>query len=231
MMVLCLNAFAYTGESDLEDTIRALKIMIGQTNADPILAGEHIDGDRKIGLGEGEAVLYWMQDAAGYSFCRPTGPGLRERIFCSAPLDFEIPVGERQEITVFDTPRVGLDDQAYNREDLIFTLIKGEGVARVETEDDTDSVEDTYYFFRGLSQGVAVFQISYDGYTGQKPLVAINVTEADTTGPALETDIILTKYDIIYFTGDEHKIYLQGDHRRGCQRHRQSGWHGLYPHG
>ena len=198
MVLLWLNAFAYTGESDLNNTIRALNIMTGRTNAEPILASDHIDGDHKIGLGE---AIYWMQDAAGIPFVDLQAQDYEEDFLLSA-LDFEIPVGERQEITVFDTPRVGLDDQAYNRENLIFTLIKGEGVARVEIEDDTDSVEDTYYFFRGLSQGVAVFQISYDGYTGQKPLVVVNVTNADATGPALETDITLTKYDILYFTGD-----------------------------
>ena len=197
IVLLSVSAFAYTGESDLEDTIRALKIMAGQTNSEAIQADDDLDGDGKIGLGE---AIYRMQDAAGIPFVDLQAQDYEEDFLLSA-LDLEISKGERQEIVVLDTPRVGLDDQAFNREDLVFTTIKGETVARVEIENPTDSVEDTRYYIRGLSQGVAVFQISYDGYAGQMPLVAVNVKASDAAGPTIETDITLTKYDIVYFTG------------------------------
>ena len=196
IMLFGVNALAYSGESDLEDTIRALKVLTGQTSADPLLAGDHIDGDRKISLGE---AIYWMQDASGIPFVDLQAQDYEEDFLLSA-LALDVAVGERQEIVILDTPRVGLDDMAYNLEDLVFTTIRGETVARVEKEDLTsESVKDTYYYIRGLAPGVAVFQISYEGYSGQKPLVAVNVTEADTAGPAIETDIVLTKYDTIYF--------------------------------
>lgn len=196
IVLLGANALAYTGESEPGDTIRALMIMTGRSPSETVTVEEDIDGDGRIGLAE---AIYWMQDAAGIPFVDSEAQDY-EMDFLLSALDFEITVGERQEIVILDTPRVGNDDQAYNREDLIFTTISGEEVAQVETENLTDSEEDTYYYIRGLSQGVAVFQISYDGYTGQKPLVAVNVKAADAAGPMIETDIVLTKYDIVYFT-------------------------------
>lgn len=121
--------------------------------------------------------------------------------FLLSTLDLEMNEGEREEIVIFDIPRVGSDDQAFNRDDLIFE-IKGEDLVAVEKENIDGTAKGLKYYIKGLKEGIAEIKISYDGYEGQDAIIAVNVKKEGAAGPTLKTDIGLTKYDILYFTGD-----------------------------
>jgi LPXTG-motif cell wall-anchored protein len=122
--------------------------------------------------------------------------------FLLSSLDFEMAIGERKEIVVLALPDAGNNNGAYNRTDLQFDVISGEGVATVESENPSGTPKGTLYYIKGLQAGVAEIRISYPGYAGQSTVVAVNVKDPNTSGPALETDIKWTKYDTLYFTGD-----------------------------
>ncbi|SFG56905.1 Cadherin-like beta sandwich domain-containing protein [Desulfotomaculum arcticum] len=130
--------------------------------------------------------------------------------FLLSTFDLEMVEGERKEIVVFDTPRVGLDDKAFNRDDLIFTVNNLTSVAEsvydnvvaVEKENTDGTEEGIKYYVKGLTEGIAAIKITYNGYEGQDAVIAVNVKKAGASGPELETDIEVTKYDVVYFTGD-----------------------------
>ncbi|ACV62816.1 Ig domain protein group 2 domain protein [Desulfofarcimen acetoxidans DSM 771] len=129
--------------------------------------------------------------------------------FLLSALNLEMEKGERKELVVLDTPRVGLDDQAFNRDDLIFSVnnlsVAGavyDDVVAVEKENSDGSKKGTRYYVKGLNEGVAQIKVTYPGYRGQDTVVAVNVKKLSAAGPELTTDIALTKYDILYFIGD-----------------------------
>lgn len=122
--------------------------------------------------------------------------------FLLSTLSLEMKEGERKEVVLFDTPRVGNEDGAYNRTDLVTEVIEGSDVVSVEKDNPDGTVTGTRYYVKGHKEGIARIKISYPGYEGQTTVLAVNVTKAVPAGPALSTDIELSKYDILYFTGD-----------------------------
>ncbi len=130
--------------------------------------------------------------------------------FLLSTMAVNIDAGEKEEMVIFDTPRVGDEDKAYNRDDLIFELSGEEGVFEIEKRVENNGTQDlTKYYVKGLKEGLAYFSISYEGYSGQIPVIPVCVKTPGSQGPALSTDIDcrVTKYDIMYFT-EEEKEYM-----------------------
>ncbi len=126
--------------------------------------------------------------------------------FLLSTMAINLTVGEEEEMVMFDTPRVGDDDEAFNRDDLILDISGEDGVIEIEKRAETkdDGEELTCYYVKGLSEGLAYFTVTYDGYTGQVPKIPVYVSSSDA-GPDLTTDIgdQLTKYDTMYFNFEQ----------------------------
>lgn len=194
VLLLSVGAFAGSGEDGLRSTILALDVCAGKVPPVEITADSDIDSDNKIGLAE---AIYNMQLAGGIPFFGGGVKNYKEDFLLNA-LEFEITEGERRELVVLDMPRAGGDDNAFNRQDLIFDVLCGN--VAIESENTSDTKKGTLYYIRGLKPGVAEIKVSYPGYQGQETVIAVHVKEADASGPELKTNTGLTKYDIVYFT-------------------------------
>lgn len=108
-------------------------------------------------------------------------------------LAFDLKVNESHRIVALDTPRVGSDNQATMRDDLKLSVVDGNDVISI---DDKGVV-------KGVKEGVATIEVTYPdlGVTG---VVAANIIDPNTTGPAITTDIKENKYDILYFTENSY---------------------------
>jgi hypothetical protein len=126
--------------------------------------------------------------------------------FLLSTMALNLSVGEEEEMVMFDTPRVGNDDCAYNRDDLILEYSGQEGVFEIEKRVvNKDGQDLTKYYVKGLSDGMGYFTIKYPGYSGQIPVIPVCVQASGSRSPALSTDIDeqVSKYDTMYFTEEE----------------------------
>ncbi len=126
--------------------------------------------------------------------------------FLLSTLALNLTAGQEREMVLFDTPRVGSDDQAFNRDDMVLDVTGDEGVIEIEKRIVNDGTQDlAKYYVKALQEGLAYFTATYEGYSGQVPIIPVCVKAAGGQGPALSTDIDdqVSKYDILYFTPQE----------------------------
>ncbi|ACV62814.1 hypothetical protein Dtox_1979 [Desulfofarcimen acetoxidans DSM 771] len=126
--------------------------------------------------------------------------------FLLSTMALNLSVGEEEEMVMFDTPRVGSDNCAYNLDDLILEYSGQEGVFEIEKRVvNKDGQDLTKYYVKGLSDGVGYFTVKYLGYSGQIPVIPVCVQASGSRSPALSTDIDeqVSKYDTMYFTEEE----------------------------
>lgn len=139
--------------------------------------------------------------------------------FLLSTMALNLAVGEEEEeMVMFDTPRVGEEDKAFNRDDLIITITQDDEVIAIDKRIENDGKQDlAKYYVKGLKEGIAYFTVSYPGYTGQIPIVPVSVS-LKNDGPTLTTDIYehTSKYDIMYFDGENYQYTFTAKTDKGA---------------